>query len=84
MPTLRPVKARAEALRRVADHKHAVRRGDLIDGGVVGGLAVEIDRDHATRLEPALLGFADRGFEAFSIHVEAVAANIDEHRRGTR
>ena len=78
---LAPSEARAEALGRVADHEHAVRLGDLVDGIVVRRLAVEIDRDHATRLKSAFLRLADRGFEALDIHVESIATNIHEHRR---
>ena len=57
-----------------------MRLGDLARRLVVGRLAVEIDRDHAARLEPAFLGLADRGFEALHVHVERVAA---AHRRST-
>ena len=81
---LAPIEARAETLGSVADHEHAVRLGDLADRVVVRRLTVEVDRDHATRLEPALPGLADRGFEALYIHVECIAANIDEDRRGAR
>ena len=81
---LAPIEARAETLGSVADHEHAVRLGDLADGIVVRRLAVEIDRDHAARLESAFLGLGDRSFEALHIHVERVAANIDEDRRGAR
>ena len=74
MPTLLPGEARAEALRRVGDNQHPVRLGDFVDGIVVRRLAVEIDRDHAAWLEPALLRFADRGFEALDIEVESISA----------
>ena len=47
---LSPVAACTEALRGIGDHQQTVRRGDLANGFIVGGLAVEVDRDDTTGL----------------------------------
>ncbi len=59
-----------------------MRFGDRGDGFVVGGLAVEIDRDHAAGGKPTPLRLADCGIEALRVEVEAIGTHIDKDGRG--
>ena len=55
--------AGAKTLRGVIEHEHALGFGDRGDGIVVGALPEQIDRNHRSRLEAALLGGRDAALE---------------------
>ena len=65
----------------VRDHKKFVGLGNRADDLVIGRLAVEIDRDHATGGEPKPLRLADCRLGLLRVEVEAVGTHIDKDGR---
>jgi hypothetical protein len=69
-----------EALGGVAEHPQTLALAERFDGVVVGGLAEEVDRDHADRIEAEAAGRLETRREARGIKVERVLVDVDEDR----